>query len=65
MKVGDLVRNKSALGIHRFALGVVLSVDQPIPGNYGRVVVSWCCSGETSRYPMFLLSQLEVANESR
>ena len=64
MKVGDLVRNKSALGIHRNALGIVLSVDQPIPGNLGRVVVSWC-SGETSRYPMFLLSQLEVANESR
>ena len=59
MKVGDLVKNKSALGQARGALGVILSVKP----NLGDAVVLWCNGAPTKKYPMFLLE--EVINESR
>ena len=63
MKVGDLVKNRSALGQARGALGVVLSVDQHHPGNLGSVVVLWSNGTSRNKYPMFLLDKVE--NESR
>ena len=58
MKIGDLVRNKSALGIHRNALGIIMSTKP----NLGDGVVRWCSSGLTGSIPLFLL---EVVSESR
>ena len=58
MKIGDLVRNKSALGIHRNALGIIISTKP----NLGDGVVLWCRSGLTGSIPLFLL---EVVSESR
>ena len=59
MKVGDLVRNKSALGVHRNAIGIVIFT-RP---HLGDVVVYWSSTGQKHKLPMFLLE--EVANESR
>ena len=55
MQIGDLVKNKSALGQARGALGIVLSVDDhPLH----RVVVFWCNGAERKKYPMFLLEKV-------
>jgi len=59
VKVGDLVKNKSALGIHRKALGIIISTTP----HLGDVVVYWGSVGKTHRLPMFLLEKIE--NESR
>ena len=59
MKVGDLVKNKSALGIHRKALGIIISTTP----REGYVVVYWGSVGKRHRLPMFLLEKVE--NESR
>ena len=55
VQIGDLVKNKSALGQARGALGIVLSVDDhPLH----RVVVFWCNGAERKKYPMFLLEKV-------
>ena len=59
MKIGDLVKNKSALGIHRNALGIIISTAP----HLADVVVYWGSTGQTHRLPMFLLEKVE--NESR
>ena len=56
MQVGDLVRNKSALGQARGALGIVLSVDDHLFQT--RVVVLWCNGAKKKKYPMFLLEKV-------
>ena len=58
MKVGDLIRNKSALGVHRGALGIIIST-QP---NLGDGVIYWCSSGLSGSIALFLL---EVISEHR
>jgi hypothetical protein len=58
VKVGDLIRNKSALGVHRGALGIIIST-QP---NLGDGVIHWCSSGLTGNIALFLL---EVISEHR
>ena len=62
MKVGDLVKNKSALGIHRNALGIVISTKPNLGEKRFDGVVRWCSSGLTGSIPLFLL---EVVSESR
>ena len=59
MKVGDLVRNKSALGIQRNALGIVIFTKP----HLGDVVVYWGSTRQKHKMPMFLLEKIE--NESR
>jgi hypothetical protein len=58
VRVGDLVKNKSALGQARGALGLVLSVDQHHPGSLGSVVVAWINGTSRNKYPMFLLEKV-------
>lgn len=58
MKVGDLIRNKSALGVHRGALGVIIST-QP---NLGDGVIHWCATGLTGSIALFLLEKVGDAH---
>ena len=59
MKVGDLVKNKSGLGVLRGAMGIVIFT-RP---HLGDVIVYWGSTGQKHKLPMFLLE--EVVNESR
>jgi len=59
MKVGDLVKNRSALGQARGALGIILSIER----NLGDAMVWWLNGTPRRKYPLFLLDK--VTNESR
>jgi len=62
VKVGDLVKNKSALGVNRGAMGILISTKPNLGEKRFDGIVRWCSSGLTGSIPLFLL---EVISESR